>query len=100
MTRDLFHLDEDEPPQTFNGGVSVKTIELDMVLHYDNPVRDAILASETGEESSAVWLARSQIQMNQSGKKVPAIKKDGQHTILPVIAVSMPEWLAKDKGLI
>lgn len=102
MSRDLFHLNEDDerPPRKGGSIGRNELIPFEMVLHYDNPVRDAIQVSDTGEESRAVWLPRSQIQMNPSGKKVPAVKRDGQHTILPVVTVAMPEWLAKEKGLI
>lgn len=47
----------------------------------------AILASETGEKADAVWLPKSQIE----------IENDGHRNF---ITVSMPEWLAKEKGLI
>lgn len=101
MSRDLFDLmTGNEPDAPKNGGVDVTKLDFDLVLHYDNPARAAILVSETGDESSAVWLAKSQIVINGDGKPVPAIKKDGQRATLPVIKVSVPEWLAKSKGLI
>ena len=99
MSRDIFHLNEDDDTQlTRNGGVSSSTIDLEMVLHYDTG--KAVQVSDTGEEKRAVWLPSSQIQINRNGRDVPAVKNDGQHTILPVVMVTMPEWLAKSKGLI
>ena len=99
MSRDLFHLNEDDDTRlTRNGGVSSSTIDLEMVLHYDTG--KAVQVSDTGEEKRAVWLPSSQIQINRNGRDVPAVKNDGQHTILPVVMVTLPEWLAKDKGLI
>lgn len=100
MSRDLFDLmGGDEARAPFNGESTLHhdTIELEMVLHYDTG--KAVQVSDTGEEARAVWLPKSQIQLNPSGKKVPAVKKDGQHTILPVVTVQIPEWLAKNKGL-
>jgi hypothetical protein len=47
----------------------------------------AILASETGEKKDAVWLAKSQIEIENDGYK-------------NFITVTMPQWLAKEKGLI
>lgn len=47
----------------------------------------AILVSETGEKSDAVWLPKSQVEIENDGHK-------------NFITVTMPEWLAKDKGLI
>ena len=99
MSRDLFHLNEDDDTRlTRNGGVSSSTIDLEMVLHYDTG--KAVQVSDTGEEKRAVWLPSSQIQINRNGRDVPAVKNDGQHTILPVVMVTLPEWLAKSKGLI
>lgn len=101
MTRDLFDKISHSGDGAVNGNypASADTIDLEMVLHYDTG--KAIQVSDTGEESRAVWLPKSQIQINNnSGKTIPATKKDGQRTVLPVITVSIPEWLAKDKGLI
>lgn len=101
MTRDLFDLmGGDDARAPFNGESTLHydTIELEMVLHYDTG--KAVQVSDTGEEARAVWLPKTQIQMNPSGKKVPSVKKDGQHTILPVVTISIPEWLAKNKGLV
>lgn len=47
----------------------------------------AILVSETGEKDDAVWLPKSQVEIENDGHK-------------NFITVTMPEWLAKDKGLI
>ena len=99
MSRDLFHLDEDDDTRlTRNGGVSIHTIDLEMGLHYDTG--KAVQVSDTGEEARAVWLPKSQIEIDSTGKKVPAVKKDGQHSILPVVSIRLPEWLAKEKGLV
>jgi hypothetical protein len=46
----------------------------------------AILFTDTGDEEDAVWLPKSQIEMDDN--------KDG------TVTVTLPEWLAKDKGLI
>lgn len=99
MSRDLFdEIGGDEARPTFNGGIAVDTIDLEMVLHYDTG--KAVQVSDTGEESRAVWLPKSQIEIDSTGKNIPAIKKDGQHSVLPIVSIRLPEWLAKDKGLI
>lgn len=72
--------------------------DLDMVLHHQT--KDAVLVSDTGEEARAVWLPKSQIEFARLDKNSGAVKKDGQRTVLPVVTVTMPEWLAKEKGLI
>jgi len=99
MSRDLFdQMEDDDAHKFYNGGVSSNTIDLEMVLHYQTP--DAVWVSDTGEESRAVWLPKSQIQMNRDGREVPAVKKSGQHTVLPVVTITIGEWLAKKEGLI
>ena len=47
----------------------------------------AILVSETADKKDARWLPKSQIE----------IENDGHNNFITVI---MPEWLARDKGLI
>lgn len=46
----------------------------------------AVLVSDDGEESNAVWLPKSQIEIEK--------EKDGFYL------VTVPEWLAVDKGLV
>jgi hypothetical protein len=101
MSRDLFDLmGGDDADTSRNGELPAQhdKVELEMVLHYDTG--KAVQVSDTGEEARAVWLRKSQIQMNASGKKVPSVKKDGQRVVLPVVTINIPEWLAKNKGLI
>jgi hypothetical protein len=47
----------------------------------------AILVSDDGEKEHAVWLPRSQIE----------VENDGHENF---VTVTMPTWLAQDKGLI
>lgn len=47
----------------------------------------AILISETGDKKDAVWVPKSQVEIDNDGHE-------------NFITVTMPEWLAKDKGLI
>lgn len=46
----------------------------------------AVFVSDTGDEDHGVWLPKSQIEIEDLG--------NGYH------GVSMPEWLATDKGLV
>lgn len=99
MSRDLFDPFDDEQRSGFSEPVErASTVELEMVLHYDTG--KAILVSDTGDEKSAVFLPKSQIQINRDGKQVSATKKDGDRVVLPIVTVTAPEWLAKEKGLI
>lgn len=60
----------------------------------------AILVSDTGEASRAAWLPRSKIEIEHTGKLTQGTRSDGQIVDLAVIEARVPEWLAKDKGLI
>lgn len=86
------------PPVDDDRATKSDLLDFEMVLHYDTG--KAVLVSDTGEEKRAVWLPRQFIEVNRDGKTSPAVKKDGQRTVLPVITVTCPQWLAKDKGLI
>ena len=54
-------------------------IDITMQIFAETP--KAVLASDTGDKKDAVWLPRSQIEI------------DGD-------TITMPEWLAQEKGLI
>lgn len=77
-------------------------VELDLVLHYDNDVRAAMLVSIDGDESHAVWLPKSEIAFVLAGRNASATTTQGKPVDggLPVVSINMPEWLAKDRGLI
>lgn len=60
-------------------------VDVAMIRHAETD--KAILVSETGERETAVWLPKSQIE----------IENDGQKNF---VTITMPERLALDKGLI
>jgi hypothetical protein len=62
-------------------------IEITVTLHADPPSALAILVSEDGDESTAVWLPRSQIEYSSGDEG-------------DIITVELPEWLAEAKWLI
>jgi hypothetical protein len=47
----------------------------------------AVMVSDTGDVADAVWLPKSQIEIAPSTRK-------------GFLVVTMPEWLAQEKGLI
>lgn len=61
------------------------TIDLTMRLHHETD--RAVLVSDDGEEKHAVWLPKSQIEYEKA-------KSPGH------VVVTLPEWLATDKGLV
>jgi hypothetical protein len=60
--------------------------DVDVIIIRDEDSDLAILVSETGDKENAVWLPRSQIEY--------VTDRNGHTT------VTLPEWLAQDKGLI
>lgn len=98
MIRDLFEqITEDEAP---TAKPITAAYEFELVLHYDNDKQRAVYVSSDGDENKAFWLPKSQIEMNPRGRDVRATRLDGAVITLPVVTVSMPEWLAKANHLI
>lgn len=64
---------------------------VDLTLFIHHTTGAAILASDDGVEKSAVWLPRSQVE-------VEMLKSTGSE--LGEAIVTMPTWLASSKGLI
>lgn len=67
--------------------MSKKLVDVAMCLHH--MTEKAVLVSDDGEKEHGIWLAKSQIEMD------PEDALPGQ-----TITVTMPEWLAKNDGLI
>lgn len=61
-------------------------VDIAGVLHHETD--KAILFSDTAAEKDAVWIPKSQCEYARDG---------GRDNF---VTVTMPEWLAKDKGLI
>lgn len=59
----------------------------DMQLYLHMETDKALLCSETGDRDRAKWLPRSQIEWRKTDKQ-------------QIIEVTMPEWLAYEKGFI
>ncbi len=65
----------------------MKSDLIDVAMCQHAETDKAILASETGDKGDAVWIAKSQVE----------IENDGHRNF---ITVTMPLWLAKEKGLV
>ena len=103
MSRDLVDQmgDRGRAPRDLDDDDSIGRVSLhDMTvaLHYDTG--SAILISETGEEAKAVWLPRTQIEVTDTGRKTDATRKNGEIIKVAVLEITLPEWLAKKRGLI
>lgn len=73
-------------------------LDLDCVLHHETD--KAVLVSSDGSEARATWLPKSAVEIHREGKSVSATRKSGQRAVLPVVTVTCPEWMARQKGLI
>ena len=60
-------------------------IDVSAQLHRETD--KAVLISDDGERDNAIWLPKSQIEFTLPDRK-------------GVTTITLPEWLAKDKGLI
>lgn len=74
-------------------------IDLTVALYVETkpgkPDEGAIRVSDSGDDAKAVWLPKSQVEIERKGRMKGA---DGRHYGVAVIA--LPQWLARDKGLI
>lgn len=66
----------------------------DMMLCLHHETDKAILVSETGDPKSSVWIPKSQCEFTASEKVARVAGK-----VYPVVEVTMPEWVAINKGL-
>jgi hypothetical protein len=72
--------------------------DLDLVLHHETD--RAILVSADGKEASAAWLPKSRVEVFRGDLATRGTRKSGQLVRLPVVTVSIPEALAREKGLL
>lgn len=73
-------------------------IDLPLALHHKTA--KAALVSETGDAKKGKWLPLSKIEIHDEGKTVKGEEANGQIMDVPLVTVTMPEWLAIDKGLV
>ena len=70
----------------------MKSDLIDVTVQMHAETEKAVLVSDDGDKASAVWIPKSQceIEFDASMK----VRGNGAATL------TLPEWLAKDKGLI
>lgn len=64
--------------------MTARLTDVTVQLHYETD--RAVLVSDDGDRDKAVWLPKAQIEIERKRN--------------PIIEVTLPEWLAQDKGLI
>jgi hypothetical protein len=72
--------------------VVVKSDLIDVTVQMHADTEKAVLVSDDGDKGKAIWLPKSQIEIAFH----PSMKERGKG----VATITLPEWLAKDKGLI
>ena len=65
----------------------MKSDLIDLSVQVHRRTERAVLVSDDGDEREAVWLPLSQIEIDGPDRK-------------GIATITMPEWLAKDKGMI
>ena len=70
-------------------------ITLTLVLHDDTSPK-SVKVSETGDDSKTILLPKSKISISATGRHTSQIG----YPKYPICEITMPEWLAKDRGLI
>ena len=78
----------------------MKSDLIDITVALIHSTAGAILVSDSGDEVKAKWLPKSKVEVHETGKTTQAVLRDGQTVMLPLVEVTLPAWLAKDKGLV
>lgn len=71
-------------------------ITLELALHIDNENHSSIAVSEDGDVAKMKWLPRTKIEYREIGCRF--VKSPGGIR-RQVIEITMPAWLAVDRGL-
>lgn len=70
----------------------MKSDLVDITVQMHVETEKAILVSDDGDKDNAVWLPKSQVEVEFH----PSMKERGNG----IATITLPEWLAKDKGMI
>jgi hypothetical protein len=79
----------------FTGASDLKDIE----LKQHHKTLQAVLVSNGRHDHKPVWLPLSHVEIEDTGR-TERIWNDDRRWSAPVVIVTLPEWLAKAKGLI
>jgi hypothetical protein len=112
MTRDTFDMFDDQERGRFGDNeVSLQSarprvtgtsdlIDLTLCLHAESKggqkEQGAIRVSSDGDDAKAQWLPKSQVEFSLTGKR----QRSKQGPGVEIVTVTLPEWMAKEKGLI
>lgn len=75
--------------------------EVLVAVHFDPEHGRARHVSIDGEHARATWIAKSLTSsFHLTGKTTRGIGRDGRQLTLPLAHLTIPEWLAKDRGFV
>lgn len=93
-------------PCAANADARSDLIDVSLVLHHETPARGAhnqgaILVSNDGKESRAVWIPKSRCEFERKESSfVEGSRTDGSKLKLQCVTVTMSQGFAKEKGLV
>lgn len=110
MTRDTFDMfdrqdrgrfgDNEAAPKRQRVTGTSDLIDLTMCLHAESKRgqkdQGAIRVSSDGDDAKAQWLPKSQCEFALTGRR----QRSTQGIGVEIVTVALPEWMAKEKGLI
>jgi hypothetical protein len=89
---------------TVRRGIRSNLIDVVVALHAEtqplSSERGAVLVSATGEEAIAIWIPKASCQFEHTGKTVGGKLKSGRPQQFSVVTLTLPQWVARNKGLI
>lgn len=71
-------------------------VDLTLAMHAETD--KAVLVSDTGDAKRTKWIPKSQCEIERTGKICNVHEGIGARKY-PIVIVTMPEWLAINKGL-
>ena len=112
MTRDTFDMFKEPERGRFGDNESAAPtrarvngasdlVDVTMYLHAESKPgqkeQGAILVSDDRDDKKAKWLPKSQVECVRTGKRE---RGTGRSQYVEIVTVTMPQWLASEKGLI
>lgn len=111
MTRDTFDMFQDKERGRFGDNEASTPsrqrvtgasdlIDLTMFLHAESKRgqkdEGTIRISQTGDDTRAQWIPKSQVEFTLTGRRERSRQGQG----CEIVTVTIPEWLAREKGLV
>lgn len=92
--------DNEAAPRTARGPRVTGASDLkDLELLRHAKTDSAVLVSDGRTDHKPQWLPLSQVEVEETGR-TEHVWNDDRRSYAPVVKVTLPEWLARDKGLI